>query len=58
MLELRHDLAFRIQLKHLYGLEIKLSEMHTAYWEYVEKARRYIGNTATRSSARVPSQTP
>ncbi len=37
------------ELKRLYGLEIKLSEMHTVYWEYVEKARRYIrerGNSA------------
>ncbi len=33
---------FESELKRLYGLEIKLSEMHTAYWEYVEKARRYI----------------
>lgn len=30
------------ELKRLSGLEIKLSEMHTVYWEYVEKARRYI----------------
>jgi len=33
---------FESELKRLYGLEVKLSEMHTAYWEYVEKARRYI----------------
>ncbi len=30
------------ELKRLSGLEIKLSEMHTVYWEYIEKARRYI----------------
>jgi bleomycin hydrolase len=33
---------FESELHRLYGLDIKLSEMHTAYWEYVEKARRYI----------------
>jgi bleomycin hydrolase len=40
---------FESELKRLFGLEIKLSEMHTVYWEYVEKARRYIlerGNSA------------
>jgi bleomycin hydrolase len=40
---------FESELKRLHGLEIKLSEMHTVYWEYVEKARRYIqerGNSA------------
>jgi len=26
----------------LYGQQIKLSEMFTVYWEYVDKARRYI----------------
>lgn len=26
----------------LHGTKIKLSEMYTAYWEYVEKARRFI----------------
>jgi bleomycin hydrolase len=33
---------FESELKRLHGLEIKLSEIHTVYWEYVEKARRYI----------------
>lgn len=33
---------FESELKRLFGLELKLSEMHTVYWEYVEKARRYI----------------
>jgi len=40
---------FESELKRLHGLEVKLSEMHTVYWEYVEKARRYIrehGNSA------------
>jgi len=40
---------FESELRRLYGLEVKLSEMHTVYWEYVEKARRYIrerGNSA------------
>jgi bleomycin hydrolase len=40
---------FESELKRLFGLEIKLSEMHTVYWEYVEKARRYVrehGNSA------------
>lgn len=30
------------ELKRLYGLEIKLSEMYTVYWEFVEKARRFV----------------
>jgi len=30
------------EIKRLTGQEIKLSEMWTAYWEYVEKARGYI----------------
>lgn len=29
--------AFRIS-----GVKVKLSEMYTVYWEYVEKARRYV----------------
>jgi bleomycin hydrolase len=33
---------FESELKRLRGLEVKLSEVHTVYWEYVEKARRYI----------------
>jgi bleomycin hydrolase len=40
---------FESELKRLHGLEVKLSEMHTVYWEYVEKTRRYIrehGNSA------------
>lgn len=40
---------FESEMKRLYGTEIKLSEIYTAYWEYVEKARRYIrerGNSA------------
>lgn len=30
------------EVKRLRGLEIKLSELHTVYWEYVEKARGYV----------------
>lgn len=33
---------FESEIKRLTGREIKLSEMHTVYWEYVEKARGYI----------------
>ncbi len=45
---------FETELKRLYGLEVKLSEMHTAYWEFVEKARRFIrekGNSALREGS-------
>ncbi len=37
------------EIYRLHGKEIKLSEMYTVYWEYVEKARRFIrekGNSA------------
>jgi bleomycin hydrolase len=40
---------FESELKRLFNKEIKLSEMYTVYWEYVEKARRFIrekGNSA------------
>jgi bleomycin hydrolase len=30
------------ELRRLGRAEVKLSEMHTVYWEYVEKARRFI----------------
>lgn len=30
------------EAKRLRGLEVKLSELHTVYWEYVEKARGYV----------------
>ena len=33
---------FESEIKRLSGREIKLSEMHTVYWEYVEKALGYI----------------
>jgi bleomycin hydrolase len=33
---------FESEIKRLSGREIKLSEMYTVYWEYVEKARGYI----------------
>ncbi len=32
------------EIKRLYGAEIKLSEMWTVYWEFVEKARGYIAS--------------
>jgi bleomycin hydrolase len=37
------------EVYRLYRKEVKLSEMYTVYWEFVEKARRYIqqrGNSA------------
>ncbi len=40
---------FESEVKRLTGQEIKLSEMFTVYWEYVEKARRFVqerGNSA------------
>lgn len=40
---------FESEVKRISGQEIKLSEMFTVYWEYVEKAKRYIrekGNSA------------
>jgi bleomycin hydrolase len=33
---------FESEVKRLTGQEIKLSEMYIVYWEYVEKARRFI----------------
>jgi len=30
------------EVHRLTGQDVKLSEMYTAYWEYVEKARRYV----------------
>jgi len=30
------------ELKRLYGQEVKLSEMYIVYWEFVEKARRFV----------------
>lgn len=33
---------FESEIKRLSGQEIKLSEMHTVYWEYVEKALGYV----------------
>jgi bleomycin hydrolase len=40
---------FESEVYRLYGKKVKLSEMYTAYWEYVEKAKRFIkerGNSA------------
>lgn len=33
---------FESEIKRLTNQEIKLSEMYTAYWEYVEKAKRFV----------------
>ena len=33
---------FESEVHRLTGREVKLSELYTVYWEYVEKARRYI----------------
>jgi len=33
---------FESEVKRLNNKEVKISEMFTVYWEYVEKARRYI----------------
>jgi bleomycin hydrolase len=33
---------FESEIKRIYNKEIDLSELHTVYWEYVEKARRFI----------------
>lgn len=33
---------FESEIQRLFGKKIKLSEMYTVYWEYVEKARRYV----------------
>ena len=40
---------FESEVYRLHGLEVKLSEMYTVYWEYVEKAKRFMqqrGNSA------------
>jgi bleomycin hydrolase len=40
---------FETEIFRLSGQKVKLSEMYTVYWEYVEKARRYVrerGNSA------------
>lgn len=40
---------FESEINRLTGKKVKLSEMYTVYWEYVEKAKRYIeerGNSA------------
>ena len=33
---------FESEIYRIHGKEIKLSEIYTAYWEFVEKARRFI----------------
>lgn len=45
---------FESELKRLYGLDVKLSEIYTAYWEFVEKARAFIltrGESALREGS-------
>lgn len=40
---------FESEITRLSGRKIKLSELHTVYWEYVEKAKRFVqerGNSA------------
>jgi bleomycin hydrolase len=33
---------YESEIKRLSGKEVKLSEIYTVYWEYVEKARRFV----------------
>ncbi len=33
---------YESEVKRLYNKEVKLSEMYTVYWEYVEKVRRFV----------------
>lgn len=33
---------FESEVKRLHDMEVNLSEIYTVYWEYVEKARRYV----------------
>jgi len=33
---------FESEVKRLHGKEVKLSEIYTVYWEYVEKAREFV----------------
>ncbi len=33
---------FESEIKRIYNKEIKLSELHTVYYEYIEKARRFV----------------
>ena len=33
---------FETEVQRLHGKKIKISEMYTVYWEFVEKARRYV----------------
>jgi len=35
---------FESEAKRLNGIEVKLSEMYTVYWEYVERARAFVKN--------------
>jgi bleomycin hydrolase len=42
---------FESEIKRLSGREIKLSEMHTVYWEYVEKTLGYIARRGCQAFA-------
>jgi bleomycin hydrolase len=42
---------FESEAKRLYGAELKLSELYTVYWEYVEKAREYVRTRGTSAFA-------
>ncbi len=33
---------FESEVNRIYDKDLKFSELHTVYWEYVEKARRYV----------------
>lgn len=33
---------FESEIYRLHGMKVKLSEMYTVYWEYIEKAKRFI----------------
>ncbi len=35
------------EVKRIHGRELKLSELHTVYWEYVEKARAFVETRGT-----------
>ena len=39
------------EVARLHGREIKVSELHTIYWEYVEKARGYVRKRGNQSFA-------
>lgn len=40
---------YESEIKRITGKEIKLSDIHTVYWEYIEKAREYVRTRGTSS---------